>query len=160
MTTTNPFPTRYHRALLDVSAASDAYNAVLNDTANNGNNAVSPNGDDFNNLDTVLTAIALHALAQPDGPVLAVGETILSRRGEEDSDENDEIRKTGPNAIGMVERIAGPYPHQGYVYHTAFAPSGVCVALDDADLEKDARADYVIRPDWLPYLAEAKTLQR
>lgn len=81
------------------------------------------------------------------GPRLKIGDKVLSVMGENDEG-GQPVRKreTGPNAIGTVTGIQGPFDGQGYSYSTTFRPSGVWVFLDDSDFDKDPAA-YILKPE-------------
>ena len=68
---------------------------------------------------------------------LALGTKILSVKGEQDQDDDNTVRRTGPNAIGRV--IAADHiPHQGWSYGIEFSPSGVFVFIDQRDSIDDS----------------------
>jgi hypothetical protein len=65
-----------------------------------------------------------------------IGTKVLSLRGEQDHDENDMPRTTGPRAWGtVIDREDLARNGQGWSYGLEFKSSGVLVRVDEADLD-------------------------
>ena len=63
---------------------------------------------------------------------LHIGTQLITLRGENDSDEHDELRITAPNTVGKIEHIDTDIADDP-LYHVIF-PNGAWIILDTSEI--------------------------